>query len=47
MSEVNINITVQLSEKLEDSIQQLVHTLTTARYWETDDDFEDEDEDTD
>ncbi len=46
MTDVNITITVQLSEKMEDSIERLITVLTTAQNrWEDDDedDFGDDD----
>ena len=44
MSELNINITVQLSEKMEAQIERLINVLATAQHWQEDeDDLEDED----
>jgi len=48
VTEVNINITIQLSEKMEDSIERLVEVLTTATHrWEDEHDYEDETDATD
>jgi hypothetical protein len=48
VSEVHIHITVQLSEKMEDSIERLIDVLTTAQHrWEDDNDDQYEDDDTD
>ena len=46
MTEVNLNVTIKLSERLEIQIERLIELLTTAthQYQEENNDYEDEDD---